>query len=117
MREAASVLAQALNVRPNELRISRRERVVSRSKIAGISRAKRSAGCACWADWLMRSRFIVLSDAAYPLNSAYHSADGIPSIRSRFRANNQSHTFAKVKVRMIDWTIRRLRLAAAAPIL
>ena len=32
---------------PNELRISRRERVVSHSKIAAISRAKRSDACAC----------------------------------------------------------------------
>src|SRR4051812_28100806 len=32
---------------PNELRISRRERVESHSKIARISRAKRSAACAC----------------------------------------------------------------------
>ena len=32
---------------PNAWRISRRKRVVSRSKIAAISRAKRSAGCAC----------------------------------------------------------------------
>src|SRR5262245_44062989 len=38
---------------PNELRISRRERVVSRSKIARISRAKRSAACAGWAGALL----------------------------------------------------------------
>jgi len=43
MREAASVLAQALNVRPNGLRISRRKRAAyENAKIATISRAKRS---------------------------------------------------------------------------
>ena len=34
---------------PNGLAFSRRERVVSRSKIARLSRAERSAAWACWA--------------------------------------------------------------------